>query len=268
MPELAEVEYHRKHWDQGLGRKVLGVELHATKRIFRGADTDALVGELTGAKLLRSEARGKQLMFVFSGGSWLGIHLGMTGKMHAEPSDFTPGKHDHLVLRQKDIALVFSDSRLFGRVRYDQAKQPPKWWSDIGPALVSPEFTAKVCRERLERRPRAPVKAALLDQKLFPGVGNWMADEILWQARIHPATPSAALSAAQQKSIWQKTREICRTALRTIGRDWGDPPDDWLIHVRWRKKGDCPRHGTPLKHATIAGRTTAWCPRCQPRAKG
>ncbi|HVE16279.1 MAG TPA: DNA-formamidopyrimidine glycosylase family protein, partial [Chthoniobacterales bacterium] len=109
MPELAEVEYHRKHWDQGLGRKILGVELHGTKRIFRGADTDAIAKGLTGAKLLRSEARGKQLMFVFSGGSWLGIHLGMSGRMHAEAADFAAGKHDHLVLRQKDVALVFSD---------------------------------------------------------------------------------------------------------------------------------------------------------------
>ena len=265
MPELAEVEYFRGRWDVGLGRKILSVALHEKKRIFRGANPGAIGKALTGAKFLRSEARGKQLLFAFSGGAWLGLHLGMTGKLRTEPPDFEPGKHDHLVLRQKDTALVFSDSRLFGRVRFDQEPQPPKWWTDIGPALTSPTFTEKLCRERLQRRRRAPVKAALLDQKLFPGIGNWMADEILWQARIHPATPRAELSTAQMKVVWQKTRLVCRTALRTIGKDWSDPPSDWFIHVRWRKSGHCPRHGTALNHATVAGRTTAWCPQCQPR---
>lgn len=265
MPELAEVEYHRRQWDPGLRSPVLAVELHAEKRIFRGADPDEIVRALTGARLQRSEARGKQMLFAFSGGNWLGIHLGMTGKLRVEAADFAPERADHLVLRQKTRALVLRDSRMFGRVKFARGRQPPKWWTDIGPALTSPAFTAQLCRERLARRRRAPVKAALLDQRLFPGIGNWMADEILWQARIHPATPPADLPLARSKALWEKTRLVCRTALQTIGRDWSDPPADWLIHVRWKKGGHCPTHGTALEHAEIAGRTTAWCPRCQPR---
>lgn len=65
-------------------------------------------------------------------------------------------------------------------------------------------------------------------------------------------------------AVGKTTRQVARIALRTIGVDWSDPPDDWLIHQRWKKSGICPRHGTGLEHATIGGRTTAWCPRCQP----
>ena len=52
--------------------------------------------------------------------------------------------------------------------------------------------------------------------------------------------------------------------METIGEDWGDPPKDWLIHTRWKRTGQCPKHKTPLCRETIAGRTTAWCARCQP----
>src|SRR5687768_7887110 len=101
MPELAEVEYYRKQWNPGLRAKVLAVELHADKRIFRGTDTAAIKRDLPGTKLVTSEARGKQMAFQFSGGIWIAIHLGMTGKLRTEKPGFVAGKHDHLVLRQK-----------------------------------------------------------------------------------------------------------------------------------------------------------------------
>ena len=83
MPELAEVEWYRKKWNPGIGDEVTSVDLHAEKRVFRGTDTAALKRHLTGQKLLRSEARGKRMVFQFSGDAWLGIHLGMTGQFTA-----------------------------------------------------------------------------------------------------------------------------------------------------------------------------------------
>ena len=92
MPELAEVEYFRRQWDAGLGHKILAVKLHPRKRIFRGTDTRSLVRHLTGSRLLRSVARGKQMLFQFSGDNWLGLHLGMTGKMRIEERKISDGK--------------------------------------------------------------------------------------------------------------------------------------------------------------------------------
>ncbi|MGC3992278.1 MAG: DNA-formamidopyrimidine glycosylase family protein [Chthoniobacteraceae bacterium] len=224
MPELAEVEYIRKQWDVGTGQPVRAVEVRAGKRIFRGSDPAALVETLSGAKLLGSESRGKQMLFRFSRGGWLGIHLGMSGHLRVESVDFAVQKHDHLVLRQRRQALVFEDPRMFGRVRFHQGKDAPEWWTSLPPALTSEEFTVAMLRANLARRARSPLKAALLDQALFPGVGNWMADEILWQSRLHPATPAGTLDAKQAQTLWKKTRAICQVALETIGTDGNDPP--------------------------------------------
>ena len=199
MPELAEVEYFRRQWDSGFGRRVIRVALHPGKRVFRDTDAAALEKALTGARLLGSEGHGKQMLFRFSRGASLGIHLGMSGRLRVETAGISPGKHDHLVLFQEE----------------------------------------------------------------FPGVGNWMADEILWQAKLYPAMRAGDLSVHQQHDLWRVSRAICRTALKTIGADWSEPPKNWLIHRRWQKRGRCPRDGTLLDHGTVAGRTTAWCPVCQ-----
>jgi formamidopyrimidine-DNA glycosylase len=263
MPELAEVEYYRRQWDVGLGRRIARVSLHRGKRLFRGSAPEEIERALTGAKLLGSEAHGKQMLLRFSRDAWLGVHLGMTGELRVESAGFVPGKHDHLVLHQRGRSLVFSDARMFGRVRFHRGKEAPRWWSSLPPAVTSRAFTIGHLRGILQRRARVPLKALLLMQEFFPGVGNWMADEILWRLRLHPRTPGAALDAAQQRALWTETRQVCRVALRTIGVDWGDPPRDWLIHVRWKKTGRCPRHRIVLERATIGGRTTAWCARCQ-----
>ncbi len=263
MPELAEVEYYRRQWDPGLGDRVERVDLHAAKRIFRGTDTRTLRSELTGSRLQRSEARGKKMRFVFSGNSSLGIHLGMTGKLSVADAKFRPEKHDHLVLYQKKRSLVFRDARQFGRAQFHHGKSTPLWWSDETPDISSRGFTRKYLDAFLQRHRKAPIKAVLLLQSGFAGIGNWMADEILWRARISPRIIAGKLSAAQRAALWKEIRFVARASLRIIGRDFSDPPKTWLIQHRWKRGGVCPRDGAQLKRATIGGRTTAWCARCQ-----
>jgi len=263
MPELAEVEFFRRQWDPGLGQKIARVELHARKRIFRGANARAIQRELTGRRLLRSFAWGKQMLFEFSGANWIGIHLGMTGKLRVEPRAFRPEKHDHLVLHQAKRALVFRDARLFGRVRFHHGKSSPPWWRAGGPDIASESFDQEFVDAFLSRHARAPVKSVLLLQSGFAGIGNWMADEILWRAKIAPLTPAGALTAAQRIRLFRETRIVASESLRIIGPDFADPPRNWLIHQKWKRDGVCPRHRTPLRKQMIGGRTTAWCPRCQ-----
>jgi formamidopyrimidine-DNA glycosylase len=263
MPELAEVEYYRKQWDSGVGSRILRVALHEGKRIFRGTDTSTLQAKLKGTTLVRSEARGKQMAFQFSQGRWVALHLGMTGKLRVEDAGFEPVKHDHLVLFQAKRALVFSDPRLFGRVLFFEGKGEPPWWSAMAPALTSPAFTEKVLRAALLRHRRLPIKAGLLLQRHFPGVGNWMADEILWRAKLDPRRASGDVTAAETNGLWKEIRFVCREAMRHVGTDFSDPPANWLFHERWGRAGKCPRDGSALAHATIGGRTTAWCRKCQ-----
>lgn len=264
MPELAEVEHHRRRWNPGLGARVRSVEVHARARVFRGIDVVAMQSRLRGATLLESMAHGKQMMFRFSRGAWLGVHLGMTGELRCEPGEVEPGKHDHLVLRQDGRALVFADPRLFGRIRFELGEEAPAWWRSLPPALLSPDFTAGVVGAFFRRRARAPIKAVLLQQERFPGVGNWMADEILWRAGVHPRTPAGRLVSEEAAArLWSEIRWVTEGAMRIVAADYSDPPATWLFPHRWRDGGRCPRDGGPLERAEIGGRTTAWCPRCQ-----
>lgn len=263
MPELAEVEFYRKQWNPGLRNRVLSVEVHSATRVYRDADAKALRQALRGGRLLSSEAHGKRMVFRFSSHRWLGIHLGMTGGLRIEPPGYIPGRHDHLVLRQAERALVFSDPRQFGRVLFHVGKDKPDWWSDLPPSLISDEFTLDLMNNFLRRHGKLSVKAALLLQDGFPGIGNWMADEILWQTGLEPSLPCHRLTGAHQRAFWRRIRFVCRGALKTVGRDWSDPPRGWLFHERWSGKGQCPKHGAALRRDTIGGRTTVWCARCQ-----
>ncbi len=116
----------------------------------------------------------------------------------------------------------------------------------------------------LKRRARAPIKGVLLQQKCFIGIGNLMADEILWRAKIHPRRAAGQLSAAEAREVWKAIRFVGKGALRIVSKDYSDPPPSWLFRHRWEKGGRCPKDGTELDRATIGRRTTAWCPRCQP----
>ena len=276
MPELAEVEFFRKRWAAGHGAKVLAVRLHEDKKVFRGTSTPLLKEKLTGATLLGSETSAKQMLFRFSGGGlsraesrgWLGIHLGMSGELRVETPDYPPARHDHFILVQKDRQLVFNDPRMFGGVLFSTGSKPPAWWTRIAPAILSKEFTLEAVSLFLKRRARAPIKAVLLMQERFPGIGNWMADEVLWRAAIHPKRLAGSLAPAEVKILHRECRNVCRLALRTIaGRGRYLPPHlnahiprTWLFWHRWEDGGRCPRTKKPLVREEVGGRTTCWSP--------
>jgi formamidopyrimidine-DNA glycosylase len=268
MPELAEVEFFRKRWSAGHGDCVLAVRLHEDKRVFRGCNTAALRRRLTGAMLLGSAAAAKQMLFRFSGDNWLGLHLGMSGELRVEPPDYAAGRHDHLILVQQARQLVFTDPRMFGSVLFHHGGTAPGWWTGIAPAVLSPAFTVEAVADFLRRHARTPVKAVLLMQERFPGIGNWMADEVLWRAAIHPKRPAGSLSAAEARTLHRECRKVCRLALDTItGRGRYLPPDlnahiprSWLFRHRWEDGGRCPRTGRLLRREQIGGRTTCWSP--------
>jgi Formamidopyrimidine-DNA glycosylase len=263
MPELAEVEWFRKQWGPGLSAEVVDLRLNARNRVFRGENVEQLRQRLIGATFLSSHARGKRMLFKFSGDNWLSIHLGMTGKVRATPADYRPAKHDHFVLFQRERALVFSDYRQFGRVRFHHGADEPDWWKSEAPEINSSEFDETFMNHFLDRHRKAPIKAALLMQSGFPGIGNWMADEILWRAKVMPSKRIRRLTAQDRRQLFRATKFVVRRSLETLGKDFSDPPGNWLIHQKWKRDGICPIHRTKLRHATVAGRTTAWCPKCQ-----
>ena len=246
MPELAEVAFYSKKWSPGLGDQVVEVVCRERARIYRTAEPAKIRRGLKGKRLTSIETKGKQMRFLFEEAS-LGLHLGMTGKLFVKKEDHEPGKHDHLVIRQEKRSLVFRDARMFGALKFEESAEPV-WWTSLPPEVVSRTFT---------------LKAVLLQQERFPGVGNWMADEILWRCKLHPARKAGTLDEEEAETFWRETKQLCRDALKIIGDKYGRPPASWLFRHRWRRGGKCPRDGATLERATIGGRTTAWCPECQ-----
>lgn len=246
MPELAEVAFYSKKWAPGLGDRVVEVMCRERARIYRTAEPAKIRRGLKGKKLTGIETKGKQMRFVFEEAS-LGLHLGMTGKLLVKGKEHEPGRHDHLVIHQGKRSLVFRDARMFGALKFDPSAEPD-WWTKLPPEVVSRSFT---------------LKAVLLQQERFPGVGNWMADEILWRCRFHPARRAGTLGEKETEIFFRETKQLCRDALKIIGTNYGRPPASWLFRHRWRRGGKCPRDGAILERATIGGRTTAWCPKCQ-----
>ena len=290
MPELAEVEFYRRQWNPGLGQRILSVATHPRARVFRGASAAVFAPALRGQVLVSSSAAAKQMLFRFANppvvaqasvpaksgraaasdrSAWLGIHLGMSGELTARPAGYRAGKHDHLVLRAAEHTLVFTDPRMFGRVDLHCGTTPPDWWTQLAPPLLSPKFSCAAVTSFLKRHARAPLKAVLLQQEHFPGVGNWMADEILWRAALHPRQPAGTLRPAEVRTLWCACRRVARLALTTIaGRTEADTPpslnihipDTWLFNHRWRDGSRCPRTGCALQREAIGGRTTCWSP--------
>jgi formamidopyrimidine-DNA glycosylase len=191
----------------------------------------------------------------------------MTGRLSVAAHGFRPGRHDHLVLYQKERALVLTDPRQFGQVLFHRGSDVPEWWRNLPAPLTSSSFTAAVLERFLRRHPKLPIKAALLLQAGFPGIGNWMADEILWRASLHPKLRTNRLDSQTCRRLWQTVRFVCRGALRKIANDYSDPPVGWLFHQRWTLGAHCPRDGRILSRETVGGRTTVWCPKCQPKRR-
>ena len=261
MPELAEVEFFRKQWNPGIGKIVKEITLNKKARVFRGQKITAIKKQLTHSRLNSSAAAAKQMVFLFNKNLWVGIHLGMTGRMECRSKNQPTIKHDQLILKMSSgHQLVFNDTRQFGRVHFFQGEGVPPWWAKIPPAILSKEFKEKDVTDFLKRRKGSPIKAVLLMQEKFPGIGNWMADEILWRAGFHPAARAGNFGPKSIHLLFETLREVCRDAFRVIGKDWSDPPDSWLFNHRWEKGGRCPKTKVLLERKTIGGRTSCWSP--------
>lgn len=260
MPELAEVHYYASRWAPAVGKPIQLVDIRSTSRVFRDMDARTLGAALTGSRLRDWQTHGKQMLFGFTRGHWLWLHLGMTGRLFIEGRHYIPTRHDALVIRTANYSLVFSDPRMFGRLYLEQHPGIPESWRALPPQILDDGFSRDSVNAFLERRARSPIKAVLLMQEQFPGVGNWMADEILWRAGIHPARTPGELTAGRRRRLFDATIEVAREAMEVIAPDFADPPDTWLFNHRWREGGLCPKTGKPLRRETIGGRTTCYSP--------
>jgi formamidopyrimidine-DNA glycosylase len=249
MPELPEAERARQQIERALGREIVAVDDTDTY-VSRPHAPGEIAAALVGRRLVAAHRRGKFLWVeTDDGGPDLGLHLGMAGRIVVDEPP-APGKWDRFVLEFADGGrLALRDKRRLGRA----VLEPD--YSHVGPDAAEvgrDEFRARVGRGG------APLKARLLDQGVIAGVGNLLADEALWRARLSPRLAAGSLSVEQLDALRRAVRAATRDAIKLGGAHTGH-----LIPHRERG-GTCPRCGGPLSRDTIGGRTTYWCPRCQP----
>jgi formamidopyrimidine-DNA glycosylase len=264
MPELPEVESARAVIERkGLRRPIADVD-DSDSYVCRPHVPGEIRHALLGGELIAAMRRGKSMWCrtgPSSGDITLGIHLGMSGKIviadangtEVDGGDYWEGRRQPGDYRWARFTLTFADGgrlmlvdpRRLGRVRLN----PPV--GQLGPdaQLITPaQF-----RAMLTAGSSAPVKARIMDQRRVAGIGNLLADEILWRARIHPARAVSSLTAAEQSRLLRATRDTIRAALR------GGGVHTLTIIPYRRPGGSCPRDHAPMHTAAVDGRTSWWC---------
>ncbi len=273
MPELPEVETVRARLEPLLaGRRLERVAI-LDPRLTRPEPPDAVSARLEGRRVEGVRRRGKYLVIDLEGGSHLLVHLRMTGSFrHAAGS--VPGADGHVraVVELDDGGrLAYRDVRRFGTWSLLGRGELDAYLGErLGPEPLGPGFTAAALHRALAGR-RTPVKAALLDQRTVAGIGNIYADEALWLARLHPLAAAGELGPADVSRLARAIRRVLRAGIDRRGatlRDYrapdgasGSMQEEFRVYSRGG--APCPRCGTPIAKARVAGRGTWFCPTCQ-----
>ncbi len=259
MPELLEVELYRRLARRTIGRAIVGVDAPDSWFLKGGLTAGALRDALVGRAFVDVRRIGKLLLLDVDAGPTLGLRFGMTGVLEVdggravERLEYASARRDPAWDR---VAIGFegggelrlSDPRRLGAVELD----PDESRLGADALTITPASLARALAGS-----RAPVKARLLDQARVAGVGNLLADEVLWRASLDPARPAGSLAPHEVRRLHRHLRGTLSELLERGGSHTGD-----LMVARVRG-GTCPRDGTALQRRTIGGRTTYSCPRHQ-----
>ncbi len=281
MPELPEVETVVRGLQKSvLGRKILSVWIGKSDFI----DNPAEFTRLSGQKIAAVERFGKFMLLRMAAvteaapsvtneeeyAASLLVHLGMTGQIAPTAAHVPFDKHTHVSFTLDDgRELRYTDPRRFGRMAYLTAELLAK---EVAGAGADPlEVGAAEFAERVRSR-NARIKALLLDQSVFRGVGNIYADESLWRSKIHPACVGAKLSVKETETLRRALQDILNRAIVMRGSSISDfldangEPGEYQRHHRayGREGKPCYRCRTPIRRVIVAGRSSYFCPKCQP----
>jgi formamidopyrimidine-DNA glycosylase len=248
MPELPEAERARTTLEAVLRRRIAEVDDQDTY-VCRPHSPGQIADALVGHRFVTANRRGKFMWLETNHGPVLALHLGMTGHIVLDPDPAQQLRWDRFTIRFQDGgSFALRDKRRLGRAFLDPTLDR------VGPdaaEVTRPDF------RRLIGAGRAPVKARLLDQRAISGVGNLLADQMLWQARIAPTRRTGTLSEQELDRLRRELRSAVRSAIRKGGVHTG------AVIAERQREGVCPRDGHPLDRGRIGGRTTYWCPECQ-----
>jgi formamidopyrimidine-DNA glycosylase len=259
MPELPEVEGFRKVFEScATGRTVRRVEVRDAG-VLHGVSARGLADALDGRRFAEPERRGKWLLARTDDGPTLVVHFGMTGRLVCADAEDAVERHDRVVFGlDSGHQLRYRDQRKLKGLwlAHDEAGVE-RVLGPLGPdalAVGRGEFEDAFASRR------GQIKSALTDQSVLAGLGNLLADEILWRSRFRPDHQTRELTQADRTRLYSDMRSTLRRAVEA-----GCVPtrDSWLTGHRDDPDPVCPRCGNPLRRTRLAGRTAVWCPHDQ-----
>ena len=280
MPELPEVESVCRLMRRVIGgKRIERVEVLPDDIVLSGNPPEAVEAALLGRAVTGVGRRGKFWWLELDGeGPVVFGHLGMSGwirevghegkRLHSHgkaplvDSEGRPRFLKLLILVEGGGGVAFTDSRRFARLWLGESAATDKQVRRLGPDAYEGLQPLVELVAKLKKR-RAPIKAVLLDQKTFAGVGNWIADEVLYQARIAPKRLASSLDENEVAALRESLQHVLDHAVE-VDADYNHFPDEWLFHHRWGGGRGAERvGGLEIVRETVAGRTTAWVPERQ-----
>lgn len=259
MPELPDVEALRRYVAaHATGRTIERVEAPGAD-VIRNTTPQGLGRALKGRRFSEPDRHGKWLL-ARTDGSTVVMHFGMTGTLVWADDGAARDDHDHVIFRCDRGELRFNLTRKFGGVWLaSDEREVGDVTGGLGPDAL--DLGRDDLADLLEDR-RGMLKSALMDQQLVAGIGNIVADEVLWHACLHPRTAVGDLGEDDLDRLYEAMRIVLTESI-----DEGHVPrrDGWLTHARDIEDAACARCDAPIEHGRVASRSTYWCPRCQPR---
>ncbi|CAG8511679.1 9772_t:CDS:10, partial [Scutellospora calospora] len=286
MPELPEVHRAERACNAKLvGKKIVCVESQEDNLVFCDMTNREFEKRLLNKVIVDTGRQGKYFYFIFNEGPHAVMHFGMTGDIRFkdqeifqyrrpskdDPKDWPPRFWKFTISLEElsdsssqNIVMAFTDKRRLARIRLVNSplQDPPISKLGFDPLQSMPD--RQTFKEKTLKR-HCPIKALLLDQSFSAGVGNWIADETLYQSRIHPAQYANTLSDEQITALYENLVYVCKTAVE-VNADASLFPSSWLFHYRWgkgNKVGAFMPDGEKILFETVGGRTTAIVPSVQ-----
>jgi formamidopyrimidine-DNA glycosylase len=264
VPELPEVETVVRSITPLVGRRIVSAEFR-NLRILRGGDPDRMAARIQGCKITAVRRYGKFILVSLSGGGYLLIHLGMTGRLLLGGA---PAKHTHAILTLDRGVLLYDDSRQFGSLQFFE--EFPARVARLGPEPLEvsfEEFAAGL------RGRKTSIKALLLNQAFVRGVGNIYADEALFRAGIQPQTIASRLRRDRARRLYDAMVAVLTEAIAAGGSSISDYVDAegrkgffQFSHRVYQRTGEpCVTCGTAVRRVIVAQRSSHFCPKCQRR---
>ena len=271
MPELPEVETYRRFIDElAVGQTIAAVQVNDAHVL--ATPEDQLRAGLVGRTITGTSRLGKNCFLELDNGKVLVLHFGMTGDIGAYRDEPDAPRFTRVALHLEDsgLRLAFIDPRKFGRIRLAESAAAHQLAKKIGPDALA--ITAAELQQKLSRR-KTLLKPLLLDQGITAGLGNWIVDEVLFQAKINPERLGASLLEKEFKALHAAIQLVLTTAIDHEA-NYKYFPKSFLIHAReWDDAATpgsdahtfCPRHAkVKIEKEYVGGRATYTCPKCQP----